>query len=106
MKPELSARLTGLGIFTTFFVGLVATQIVPSFNENWSYNTSKDQQHFHTPYTPAQEHGRRIYQREGCVYCHSQFVRPLRGEIIRYSVGTSVAIPADEREWVPQAENV
>jgi cbb3-type cytochrome c oxidase subunit II len=100
MKPELSSRLTALGIFTTFFVGMIFTQILPSFNQNWSYTTSVDQAHFHVPYTAAQEHGRRIYQREGCMYCHSQFVRPLKGEILRYSVGSSVAIPADEREYV------
>jgi cbb3-type cytochrome c oxidase subunit II len=100
MKPELSARWTALGIFTTFFVGLFFTLLVPSFNNNWSYNTSQDQAHFHLPYTPTQERGRRIYQREGCMYCHSQFIRPLAGEIKRYSIGTSVAIPADEREYV------
>ena len=30
-----------------------------------------------TPYTYEQEHGRQIYIREGCVYCHSQQTRPI-----------------------------
>ena len=53
-----------------------------------------------TGYTTAQEHGRRIYQREGCMYCHSQQIRPLTHEIERYSIGTSVAPIADEREYI------
>ena len=51
-------------------------------------------------YTIAQQHGRRVYQREGCMYCHSQQIRPLTNEITRYSIGTSVAPPADEREYI------
>ncbi len=51
-------------------------------------------------YTTQQEHGRRIYQREGCMYCHSQQIRPLTHEIERYSIGTSVAPIADEREYI------
>ncbi len=53
-----------------------------------------------TGYTIAQENGRRIYQREGCMYCHSQQIRPLKNEITRYSIGTSVAPIADEREYI------
>jgi len=51
-------------------------------------------------YTLPQQRGRRIYQREGCVYCHSQQIRPLTNEIRRYSIGTSVAPIADEREYI------
>lgn len=51
-------------------------------------------------YTLQQERGRRIYQREGCMYCHSQQIRPLIGEIKRYSIGTSEAPIADEREYI------
>jgi cytochrome c oxidase cbb3-type subunit 2 len=42
-----------------------------------------------TPYTRLEQIGRTVYQREGCWYCHSQFVRPVAGE--------------DER-WGPVAE--
>jgi cytochrome c oxidase cbb3-type subunit 2 len=37
-----------------------------------------------TDYTPAQQHGRRVYLREGCWYCHSQYVRPVTGETRRW----------------------
>ncbi|MFO1456010.1 MAG: cytochrome-c oxidase, cbb3-type subunit II [Steroidobacteraceae bacterium] len=36
------------------------------------------------PYTALQLEGRDIYIREGCYNCHSQMVRPLRGETERY----------------------
>jgi len=37
-----------------------------------------------TDYTSLQERGRRVYLREGCWYCHSQFVRPVTGETRRW----------------------
>jgi cytochrome c oxidase cbb3-type subunit 2 len=36
------------------------------------------------PYTPLQLAGRDIYLREGCYNCHSQMIRPLRAEVLRY----------------------
>jgi cytochrome c oxidase cbb3-type subunit 2 len=36
------------------------------------------------PYTALQLAGRDVYQREGCVNCHTQTVRPLRTEVMRY----------------------
>ncbi len=36
------------------------------------------------PYTPLQLAGRDIYVREGCHGCHSQMIRPLRAETLRY----------------------
>jgi len=36
------------------------------------------------PYTPLQLAGRDIYIREGCYGCHSQMIRPLRAETLRY----------------------
>ncbi|MBZ0155578.1 MAG: cbb3-type cytochrome c oxidase subunit II [Alphaproteobacteria bacterium] len=36
------------------------------------------------PYTPLQLAGRDVYQEEGCFYCHTQTVRPLKAEVMRY----------------------
>jgi cytochrome c oxidase cbb3-type subunit II len=36
------------------------------------------------PYSPLALEGRDIYIREGCYTCHSQMIRPLRGEVERY----------------------
>jgi cytochrome c oxidase cbb3-type subunit I/II len=37
-----------------------------------------------TPYTALEVAGRDIYISEGCYLCHSQWVRPMRAEILRY----------------------
>ena len=36
------------------------------------------------PYTPLQLVGRDVYLREGCYNCHSQMIRPLQAETLRY----------------------
>jgi cytochrome c oxidase cbb3-type subunit I/II len=36
------------------------------------------------PFTPLEIAGRDIYIREGCYTCHSQMIRPMRAEILRY----------------------
>ncbi len=35
-------------------------------------------------YTPEELKGRQVYIREGCWYCHSQYVRPVTGESFRW----------------------
>jgi cytochrome c oxidase cbb3-type subunit I/II len=35
-------------------------------------------------YSPQEALGRRVYIREGCWYCHSQYVRPVTGETRRW----------------------
>lgn len=35
-------------------------------------------------YTPQEQRGRAVYIREGCWYCHSQYVRPVAGETRRW----------------------
>lgn len=37
-----------------------------------------------SPYTPLEQLGRNVYQREGCWYCHSQYVRPVAEEDQRW----------------------
>jgi len=41
-------------------------------------------EHEAADYTPLEQHGRRVYTREGCWYCHSQYVRPVTGETRRW----------------------
>jgi cytochrome c oxidase cbb3-type subunit I/II len=36
------------------------------------------------PYTPLELEGRDLYLREGCNNCHSQMIRPMRDEVLRY----------------------
>lgn len=41
-------------------------------------------EHRASDYSVLQQHGRAVYIREGCWYCHSQYVRPVAGETRRW----------------------
>ena len=60
------------------FGGLV--EIVPLFFQKSTTEPIRGLQ----PYNAMQLAGRDIFIREGCVGCHSQMIRPLRAETLRY----------------------
>jgi len=66
--------------------GLV--ELVPMFTAS---SISWERGSWVTPYTPLEVAGRDIYIREGCYLCHSQMVRPMRAEILRYGDWTRAA---------------
>lgn len=61
-------------------VGTIITMVLPFA---W-VNTEADKIESVTPYTALQQEGRDVYIREGCNNCHTQTVRPLVAEVIRY----------------------
>ncbi len=61
-------------------VGTVVTMVLPFA---W-VNTEDDRIAEVKPYTPIEQEGRDIYIREGCNNCHTQTVRPLVAEVLRY----------------------
>jgi cytochrome c oxidase cbb3-type subunit 2 len=61
-------------------VGTIITMVLPFA---W-VNTEADRIESVTPYTALQQEGRDVYIREGCNNCHTQTVRPLVAEVIRY----------------------
>ena len=75
-KPVLFMILATVVIL----IGTVVTTFLPFF---W-VNTDSDRIETVTPYTPLQQEGRDVYIREGCNNCHSQTVRPLVAEVLRY----------------------
>jgi cytochrome c oxidase cbb3-type subunit I/II len=68
-------------VFTTIAIligGIV--EIIPMYTAGAGPETAD----WVTPYTPLEVAGRDIYIREGCYLCHSQWVRPMRAEVLRY----------------------
>jgi len=65
-------------------VGTVITMVLPFA---W-VNTEADRIEGVKPYTALQQEGRDIYIREGCNNCHTQTVRPLVAEVLRYAPGS------------------
>ena len=78
---KLEALPVTFGILTTIAIligGLVEFIPLALVDENVPRISSVE------PYTPLEVLGRDIYIREGCVWCHSQQVRPFRDEVERY----------------------
>lgn len=75
-KPVLLMTLATCAIL----VGTIVTVVLPFF---W-VNTDADRIEGVVPYTPLQQEGRDVYMREGCNNCHTQTVRPLVAEVLRY----------------------
>jgi cytochrome c oxidase cbb3-type subunit 2 len=61
-------------------VGTIITMVLPFA---W-VNTEADRIDSVVPYTALQQEGRDIYIREGCNNCHTQTVRPLVSDVLRY----------------------
>ncbi|PIR26845.1 MAG: cytochrome C oxidase Cbb3 [Deltaproteobacteria bacterium CG11_big_fil_rev_8_21_14_0_20_42_23] len=74
-KPFLFASL----VLVAILIGGAAEIIPPLMSKD-----ALSFQHAATPYTPLELVGRDIYVREGCYNCHTQMVRPLVSETMRY----------------------
>jgi cytochrome c oxidase cbb3-type subunit I/II len=68
-----------LTIVAVLIGGMV--QIIPTVLINRADNIEGVRQ---IPYTPLELAGRDIYVREGCYNCHSQMIRTLVGDVLRY----------------------
>jgi cytochrome c oxidase cbb3-type subunit 2 len=67
----------------TILIGTLATMVLPMFRAELHVKVSPDMK----PLTALELAGRDVYQREGCVNCHTQTVRPLPSEVARYYKG-------------------
>ncbi|ASQ90501.1 cytochrome-c oxidase, cbb3-type subunit II [Prosthecochloris sp. GSB1] len=74
-KPLLFAVLSAVVIL----VGTVVTVFIPMLMPS-----TQPVSDYVKPYTAIELEGRDIYIREGCNNCHTQTVRPLRTEVLRY----------------------
>ena len=82
MILETKAVALVVGVAAFFVLGTYVTMVVPLMDDklNTPAVTAKD-------YTERELHGKRIYESEGCWYCHTQQVRNLLNETMRYGMG-------------------
>ncbi len=73
-----SLLLLGCVIVTVLIGGIV--EIIPLFRMETVIEPVEGVR----PYTPLELAGYNIYIRENCMACHSQQIRPLRDEVVRY----------------------
>jgi cytochrome c oxidase cbb3-type subunit I/II len=77
-----SAIFAGLATVAILIGGLA--EIVPMYLVSWQGSEAAEM----PPYTPLELAGRDIYLREGCYNCHSQMIRPMYAETLRYGEWT------------------
>lgn len=92
-RRALEHRSTLFAVLTVFGISIGSlVELVPMFTvENAAAHATGEVQ----PYTPLELAGRDIYLREGCYLCHSQMVRPMRAETLRYGTWSR----AEEYTW-------
>ena len=92
MNARFVALVAGVGFF---FLALITQGVLPFFEPSATTNhvtavirndigQLKWMETSATDYTPLENQGRHVYLREGCWYCHSQYVRPVTGETRRW----------------------
>ena len=92
MNARFVALVAGVGFF---FLALITQGVLPFLEPSATTNhvtavirndigQLKWMETSATDYTPLENVGRRVYLREGCWYCHSQYVRPVTGETRRW----------------------
>src|SRR5512136_1844963 len=74
-KPILFAIVAAVVIL----IGTAVTMFIPMFTAGMHPKLDNLK-----PYTALQLAGKDMYQREGCNNCHTQTVRPLKTEVMRY----------------------
>jgi cytochrome c oxidase cbb3-type subunit 2 len=78
-KLYSNALIFSLVAAVVVLIGTVVTMFYPMFTAEMHPKLENLK-----PYTALQLAGRDIYQREGCVNCHTQTVRPLKSDVLMY----------------------
>lgn len=76
---EKRERLLLAGAAMMFFLGMFGVVVLPSFDKQVITPTKTAQMKNYLPHS-AESRGRAIYVREGCIWCHSQAVRPVAAD--------------------------
>lgn len=102
-KPLFERNLTvlAIGALLFFAVGGIITTIIPPFLDTDLYKTDK-QVH---QYTETELQGIELYKENGCVYCHTQQIRSLKSDRIRFGWRLVEAAESESWEYVNQRYN-
>ncbi len=91
LTKETHRKLEGMGLtfsvltFLAIAVGSVI-EIYPTLSLHKYVNAAD----IIEPYTPLELAGRDIYVKEGCYNCHSQQIRPIVSEVLRYGKASTI----------------
>jgi len=76
-----------VGGFGFFVLSFVVLGILPARQLESEINRTTP--HAMQPLTAAEQHGRAIYGREGCAYCHTEQVRVITADVVRFGAPTA-----------------
>lgn len=77
-------------IFTTLVVAAVVVASICSLVPTFLTPTKYDVPSMIRPYSPLELLGRDLYVREGCYLCHSQQIRTMASEVLRYGPASTM----------------
>lgn len=84
-------KLEGMGFtFSVLAFLAIAVGSVIEIYPTLSLHKYVDPNNITDPYTPLELAGRDLYVKEGCYVCHSQQIRPLAAEVLRYGNASTV----------------
>lgn len=89
------ALLFSIVAAVTVLIGTIATVFIPMFTKGMHPMVDGLK-----PYTALELAGRDIYQAEGCVNCHTQTVRPLKADVLRYGAYSKAGEFAYDRPFL------
>lgn len=85
IRPTGVFLVAGIGFF---FAAVLVQGLIPSSkmeaNADQVTDIATGDAVHASDYTPLEKRGRHVYIREGCWYCHSQYVRAVTGETMRW----------------------
>jgi len=83
--PSTVFLAAGLGFFfLAVFVQGIVPWMMPQTRTDTVIDEATKKPIRVADYTPLEARGRKVYIREGCWYCHSQYVRSVTGETLRW----------------------
>lgn len=89
-------KLEGMGfVFSVLAFLAIAVGSVIEIYPTLSLHKYVNQNNIVDPYSPLELAGRDIYIKEGCYTCHSQQIRPIASEVLRYGPASTI----EESMW-------
>ena len=80
----MAAAFTILALIAILVGSII--EIVPTLSVNKYVNTENKVE----PFTPLELEGRDIYVKEGCFTCHSQMIRTIPSDVLRYGAASTI----------------
>lgn len=91
VTKETHRKLEGMGlVFSVLAFGAIAVGSIVEIYPTLSLHKYVNPNNAVSPFTPLELAGRDVYIKEGCYVCHSQQIRPIAAEVLRYGKPSTI----------------